>query len=638
MKTNMDTVQTIIPLQSSLSQESPADQLRLAVRGAIFEAISPLLLIGSLTVGKEKTFNIIVDEMIGMSLVPLSGTSGLRDSEFVVHSSDAAADRDNVLFRARVYVEVTEDNCNPADPDPNPIPTKMKKKANPKRTKLRSVPPGNPPAGYRWLRRGEVVRTSDLIVFSNKSERASFYEGRTVGDGATDLGDCGVKVCGAFCRKFPTRPKSRNYGKVKLGPKSPELPEPVDSVRPNTVNPGAGYRPDEKLISGDSWIYKGHPESLTEALMAINGGNTVSEAHASGYSADHVFIRKIETPASPAPKAPSLDDPRWVTIKEDIEYGEPYTEGDFWVDSGKGVPFIAHRGAGSWTAGTRWLPVAVAAKAPRSPEGTPPAGYRFLVEGETVQPGDCLINRLPGEREFDEDGPITAYGRFDGWTVGRYQNDLTFFPFVRKLPTLTEVVGVRPPVDVGSGYRLLNENDVIRDGDEFWADSDKSWNPFGRRFAGCSILSRGQGVEQRIWRRMRTVSEVNHASLNPGFGYRLLEKGETLQAGDEFCSRYGKKPRWSPTKDAGSVYGVVSPGLTYRRKVDTSAQAADDYAKAKPKSHADVFLDGVTVRVERQEGGDTVISYKSPAWPVARAIRCSPRVLGAIERGLRLTR
>jgi hypothetical protein len=116
----MDTVQTIIPLQSSLSQESPADQLRLAVRGAIFEAISPLLLIGSLTVGKEKTFNIIVDEMIGMSLVPLSGTSGLRDSEFVVHSSDAAADRDNVLFRARVYVEVTEDN-GPKAPTGTPV-------------------------------------------------------------------------------------------------------------------------------------------------------------------------------------------------------------------------------------------------------------------------------------------------------------------------------------------------------------------------------------------------------------------------------------------------------------------------------------------------------------------------------------
>lgn len=64
---------------------------------------------------------------------------------------------------------------------------------------------------------------------------------------------------------------------------------------------------------------------------------------------------------------------------------------------------------------------------PRTPEGTPPAGYRFLVEGEVIQEGDCWLSSMRGQLIPANDDR----GNYVGSKVGERNCDLSVCPFVR---------------------------------------------------------------------------------------------------------------------------------------------------------------------------------------------------------------
>lgn len=74
--------------------------------------------------------------------------------------------------------------------------------------KLRMVPPGRPPKGFRWLRRNEYVQTTDSCIFPNGriqivGPTSGAYR---IGGFQSDLGDNGAKINGAFIRPL-SQPK-----------------------------------------------------------------------------------------------------------------------------------------------------------------------------------------------------------------------------------------------------------------------------------------------------------------------------------------------------------------------------------------------------------------------------------------------
>lgn len=93
---------------------------------------------------------------------------------------------------------------------------------------------------------------------------------------------------------------------------------------------------------------------------------------------------------------------------------------------------------------------------PRVPKGTPPAGYRFLVEGEIVQASDAWV-RYDGSLE-----PANGISfNYVGSKVGKHVCDLTDSPFVRKVERTPE-----PKVFAGEGWRFLKAGERLQRGDE----------------------------------------------------------------------------------------------------------------------------------------------------------------------------
>lgn len=85
---------------------------------------------------------------------------------------------------------------------------------------------------------------------------------------------------------------------------------------------------------------------------------------------------------------------------------------------------------------------------PECPEGTPPYGYRFLVEGETVQAGDRVFGNFGWEEDPNIERSIDAR-RYVGRVVGQCGTDNDFvFPFVR--PLVEEVRGEGPKICVST--------------------------------------------------------------------------------------------------------------------------------------------------------------------------------------------
>lgn len=391
----------------------------------------------------------------------------------------------------------------------------------------------------------------------------------------------------------------------------------------------------------------------------------------------------------------------------ELKVGETLLATDFWRQDGGAIkPVIACADEKLEPrdfdrSGFQWL-----RKLAEVPPTNPPAGYRWLKRGEKVQVGDALVwfessdldpisetdgyldhvvgsdasdlgdvgrpfgsfarklepavNPGEGYRLLSADETIALGDEYHlnvrdrSWTdvssgfVGRpasewLRNDPRFV-WRRKLiaSVVAPTTNIRPAVYPGFGYRLLNENDTIRATDQFWSPGiDARWTSIGDAFVGYRATD---PIVKGDWRRKRRNQSIRVYPLQShGSGYRLLDKGETLQSGDEYCARYGADAKWKPTQDVGAVYGVRNTGLTYRRKQHTVAANSTIRATAyKPtptlKSHTETFPCGTSVAVIRESDGSVLLKHLEGRTGLVRGIRWSPRVLAAVEKGLRLTR
>lgn len=110
--------------------------------------------------------------------------------------------------------------------------------------------------------------------------------------------------------------------------------------------------------------------------------------------------------------------------------------------------------------------------------------------------------------------------------------------------------------DPGPGYRAVVVGEVIRTGDQMF-------NDFGE---WVEVPPSNDGILRHSGHlAMRRKKEVT--TPDPGPGYRLLDKGETILAGDEFMNISRTDPRWKVTTRAGLAHRSTTGNQFYRRKV-----------------------------------------------------------------------
>lgn len=112
-----------------------------------------------------------------------------------------------------------------------------------------------------------------------------------------------------------------------------------------------------------------------------------------------------------------------------------------------------------------------------------------------------------------------------------------------------------PAIDPGEGYRLIEKGEICKKGDQFWCPVRRAW-----------VDTYQPGEPRGLMLTYRRKMEVDFA-VDPGEGYRLLEKGEILEKGD--C--YHSCGIWYDTGHPGEPVGETNRtlGCTYRRKVET---------------------------------------------------------------------
>ncbi len=166
-------------------------------------------------------------------------------------------------------------------------------------------------------------------------------------------------------------------------------------------------------------------------------------------------------------------------------------------------------------------------------EVNPGYGYRLLGHGEKIQEGDeWLSGKVWLKREV-------TLGKFQGHDGS-------------KLPT-------RRKVDVGEGYRLLEENEKVDGGqDECARDYSDDWEP---------VMGLHDYRAGAHWPTYRIRRKIKVEAPKPGHGYRLLAEGEAINEGDEWLGHFADK--WEP--DRCHYQGKTFYSETYRpyrRKLD----------------------------------------------------------------------
>jgi len=127
--------------------------------------------------------------------------------------------------------------------------------------------------------------------------------------------------------------------------------------------------------------------------------------------------------------------------------------------------------------------------APRSPEGTPPAGYRWLVEGEIVGAADLVHNSVTGNRGCP--------GAWEGHVVGLFANDFSSHPFIRPLATPTTSSGPATVTEPDRGLGFFNPADATARFTATFGNPSRTLEVL-RSPAGIGIKATVNGVDQHI--------------------------------------------------------------------------------------------------------------------------------------------
>lgn len=124
------------------------------------------------------------------------------------------------------------------------------------------------------------------------------------------------------------------------------------------------------------------------------------------------------------------------------------------------------------------------------------------------------------------------------------------------------------PDSPGEGYRFLEVGEKIQEGDEWYEDGNgwETTSAQGARTPRNYCYRRKVEVKEPVKEPVKKYPDmayINGKLVDPGEGYRLLELGETVNAGDEY-HEYGQK--WRRTSCAGELI-IEKPDNCYRRKL-----------------------------------------------------------------------
>lgn len=168
----------------------------------------------------------------------------------------------------------------------------------------------------------------------------------------------------------------------------------------------------------------------------------------------------------------------------------------------------------------------------------PGVGYRLLKAGEIIQQGD----------EFSIRG--------DNWEIRNTEIGKPFDPirgqFIKIGDHYPTRRAVEPPsVNPGPGYRLLKIGEIREPGDQVlngvnWVEVYYIGEP----------VSKASGTCRR---------KIESPFVDPGPGYRLLQRGEILQPGDQWKDNR-RAGGWHRTRNAGKPARFGK----YRRKIESS--------------------------------------------------------------------
>jgi hypothetical protein len=158
--------------------------------------------------------------------------------------------------------------------------------------------------------------------------------------------------------------------------------------------------------------------------------------------------------------------------------------------------------------------------APRSPEGDPPIGYRWLVEGEIVQAGDFWV------RSFDGELRDVSHGvDYVGHVVGGYDDDILGNPFVR--PIAAKMVFAQPLSGHG-GPKIccteLREIDQLRDHvRSLQAKNDRQRKANAQlEEANVDLKQRLKDAQAEIADKAQEIEDLDRQLDTAVNGYRLI--------------------------------------------------------------------------------------------------------------------
>lgn len=354
---------------------------------------------------------------------------------------------------------------------------------------LRQVPPFAPPAGFRWLRRGEIVKSTDYVVCSDKKPRLpdQGLVGEIVGQNAADLGDLWLgKPCDIFwpyCRPAPVTPLGKSDTKT-------------------------GHRPPILGLHFGAWVwYEKHGCCRGDAYPGWFFFTPKDCAGPSGFpdNATH-YVEAGDNVNKPAPLRDDQRELRYAAAEKgsakaamsaDVKstlLSSPATFGDLHDLVGSirkamacpGVPYMEIKYDVSK------VPVDPPKKAKLPAHKIPhcPAGWRKLVAGETVldsdlywSPDNVWTSRLGTKRVGKP------------WQLGCRATIRKEGPKTQPVPTVkisTPAFADSRPTSPGDGYRFLGFGERIVYGDQFWSSCTQTWEPaqFLGQIAGAAMYRR----------------------------------------------------------------------------------------------------------------------------------------------------
>jgi hypothetical protein len=412
---------------------------------------------------------------------------------------------------------------------------------------LRQVPPFAPPAGFRWLRRGETVKSTDYTYIPDQPPREAdsfswsrIWLGTPVGLRSADLGDRGDSIRLPFCRPAPVTPL------LKVDPNTGRRPPILGLHFGAWVWYEAGHN-TWCFFSAESAAgpigFAGHCTHYVEAgdgvnkpaplrddqrelryLAAEKGSVKVAMAadvkstllfHASD-SADvmaHHFVGLLQADRAKREKREKIQ----AQIRATLPVA-PYAFSGFKYDVST-VPIDPPKKA----------------KLPTHKIPHCPAGWRKLVAGETVldtdlywSPDNVWTSRL-GTKRVGKPWHLgcRATIRKEGPRV--QPKPTVSFPILQDdtPPQVENAIHFPAPTSPGEGYVFLKQGDRIEKGDEFWNkwSQPNRWQTTG--------YNPGVLVGGGIYRRKVPAAD---SPLVPGDGYRLLYDFEVPTDDDEFLN------------------------------------------------------------------------------------------------------